>query len=79
MKFKGNPRMLAHNSHIFESKKIKSKNTHGTGCTLASAIATNIAKKIDVKESIKISIEYVQNGIRNAPEFGSGNGPIRHF
>ena len=67
------------NQHIFESKKIKSKNTHGTGCTLASAIATNIAKKIDVKESIKTSIEYVQNGIRNAPEFGSGNGPIRHF
>ena len=67
------------NHHIFESKKIKSKNTHGTGCTLASAIATNIAKKIDIKESIKISIEYVQNGIRNAPEFGSGNGPIRHF
>ena len=29
--------------------------------------------------SLKISIEYVQNGIRNAPEFGSGNGPIRHF
>ena len=63
----------------FNEKRINTKNTHGTGCTLASAIATNIAKKIDVKESIKISIEYVQNGIRNAPEFGSGNGPIRHF
>ena len=65
--------------YIFESKKIVSKNTHGTGCSLASAIATNIGLGIDLKESIKISIEYVQNGIKNAPDFGSGNGPIRHF
>ena len=65
--------------HIYESKKIISKNTHGTGCSLASAIATNLALGIDIKESIKISIEYVQNGIKNAPDFGSGNGPIRHF
>ena len=65
--------------YIFESKKISSKNTHGTGCSLASAIATNIGLGKDIKESIKLSIEYVQNGIKNAPDFGSGNGPIRHF
>ena len=65
--------------NIYESKKIISKNTHGTGCSLASAIATNLGLGIDIKESIKISIEYVQNGIKNAPDFGSGNGPIRHF
>ena len=65
--------------HIFKSKKIKSENTHGTGCTLASAIAVNIGHKIDITESIDVSIKYVQNGIRNAPGFGSGNGPIRHF
>ena len=65
--------------HIFESNKIKSINTHGTGCSLASAIATNIGHGIDIKESIKVSINYVQNGIKNAPDFGSGNGPIRHF
>jgi len=65
--------------YIFESKKIISTNTHGTGCSLASAIATNIALGMDIKKSIKISIEYVQNGIKNAPDFGSGNGPIRHF
>ena len=67
------------NKHIFESKKIISKNTHGTGCSLASAIATNLAQGINIKESIMISIDYVQNGIKNAPDFGSGNGPIRHF
>ena len=65
--------------HIFESKKIKSTNTHGTGCSLASAIASNIGLGNDIKQSIKNSIEYVQNGIENAPDFGSGNGPIRHF
>ena len=65
--------------HIFKSKKIISTNTHGTGCSLASAIATNLSLGIDIKESIKISIEYVQNGIKNAPDFGSGNGPICHF
>ena len=65
--------------HIFKSKKIISTNTHGTGCSLASAIATNLGLGIDIKESIKNSIEYVQNGIKNAPDFGSGNGPIRHF
>ncbi len=65
--------------HIFKSNKIISKNTHGTGCSLASAIATNLGLGIDIKESIKNSIEYVQNGIKNAPDFGSGNGPIRHF
>ena len=65
--------------HIFESNKIKSTNTHGTGCSLASAIATNIALGNNIKESIKLSIDYVQSGIKNAPDFGSGNGPIRHF
>ena len=65
--------------HIFKSNKIKSSNTHGTGCTLASAIATNIGLGNDIKESIKVSIDYVQNGIKYAPDFGSGNGPIRHF
>ena len=33
----------------------------------------------DIRESVKVSIDYVQNGIKNAPDFGSGNGPIRHF
>lgn len=65
--------------HIFKSNKIKSTNTHGTGCSLATAIATNIGLGKNIKESIKVSIDYVQSGIKNAPDFGSGNGPIRHF
>ena len=65
--------------HIFKSNKIKTSNTHGTGCSLASAIATNISLGNDIRESVKVSIDYVQNGIKYAPDFGSGNGPIRHF
>ena len=65
--------------HEFKSLKIPSKHTHGTGCTLASAIATNIALGRDIPQCIETSIEYVQRGITNAPNFGQGNGPIRHF
>ena len=65
--------------HEFKSLKIPSKHTHGTGCTLASAIATNIAFRRDIPQCIETSIKYVQRGITNAPNFGQGNGPIRHF
>ena len=65
--------------HEFKSLKIPSKQTHGTGCTLASAIATNIAFRRDIPQCIETSIKYVQRGITNAPNFGQGNGPIRHF
>ena len=63
----------------FKSLKILSKHTHGTGCTLASAIATNIALRRDIPQCVETSINYVQTGIKNAPNFGQGNGPIRHF
>ena len=72
-------RVFEHYLKLFKSNKIKSSNTHGTGCSLASAIASNIGIGNDIKKSIKVSIDYVQNGIKNAPDFGSGNGPIRHF
>ena len=65
--------------HEFKSLKIPSKHTHGTGCTLASAIATNVALRRDIPKCIEASIKYVQRGIKNAPNFGQGNGPIRHF
>jgi len=65
--------------NCFESKKIDSKNTHGTGCTLASSIACLIAQGNDLDKSIQLGINYVQKGISLAPNFGSGNGPILHF
>ena len=65
--------------HKFVNNRIKSKNTHGTGCSLASAIACQIGNGFDVSESTKTAIDYVYNGIMNAPYFGAGNGPILHF
>ena len=63
----------------FESKKLNSKNTHGTGCSLASSIACLIGHDNDLNKSVQKAINYVQKGISAAPNFGSGNGPILHF
>ena len=65
--------------NCFESKKINSKNTHGTGCTLASSIACLIGHGNNLSESVQKAIDYVQKGILLAPNFGSGSGPILHF
>lgn len=56
-----------------------SRNTHGTGCSLASAIASNLAKGIPVPQAVKAACRYVQAGIQTAPGLGSGNGPLNHF
>ncbi|KAL1856993.1 trifunctional hydroxymethylpyrimidine kinase/phosphomethylpyrimidine kinase/thiaminase [Diaporthe australafricana] len=56
-----------------------SRNTHGTGCSLASAIASNLAKGIPVPQAVKAACRYVQSGIQTAPGLGSGNGPLNHF
>ncbi|OBT87822.1 hypothetical protein VE02_02131 [Pseudogymnoascus sp. 03VT05] len=57
----------------------ESKNTHGTGCSLASAIASNIAKGFDINRAVKAACGYVEAGIRTASDMGTGNGPINHF
>lgn len=64
---------------IFESPRIATRNTHGTGCTLASAIATNIAKKMPLTEAVSAAREYVQQAIKTAPKIGKGHGPLNHF
>ncbi len=64
---------------IFTNKKIKTKNTHGTGCTLSSAIATYYGCGKTIKKSCELGIRYVNNAIRKRPNFGKGNGPINHL
>jgi len=64
---------------VFKSKRLDSKNTHGTGCSLASSIATLLGRGFDIEAATSNSIEYVQKGIKKAPNFGQGNGPILHF
>ncbi|KAI5864591.1 Phosphomethylpyrimidine kinase-domain-containing protein [Durotheca rogersii] len=62
-----------------ESPYIESKNTHGTGCSLASAIASNLAGGLTPVEAVRAACRYVEAGIRSAPGYGKGNGPINHF
>ena len=64
---------------IFSKKKIKTKNTHGTGCTLSSALATCLSQKKNVLKSCKISLKYVDQAIVSAPGYGKGFGPLNHL
>ncbi len=64
---------------IFTNKKIKTRNTHGTGCTLSSAIATYYGCGKTLKKSCELGIRYVNNAIKTRPNFGRGNGPINHL
>ena len=63
----------------FLSPRIKTNNTHGTGCSLASAITANLFLGKTLKESIRLSIDYVHNGIKNSFLIGQGHNPINHF
>ncbi|KXH28904.1 phosphomethylpyrimidine kinase [Colletotrichum simmondsii] len=56
-----------------------STNTHGTGCSLASAIASNLAKGLGVPEAVKSACRYIEAGIKTAPGYGKGHGPLNHF
>ena len=64
---------------IFRSKKYRSKNTHGTGCTLSSAITTYLSCGKDLIKSCELGIKYVNDAIRTNVNLGKGNGPINHL
>ena len=73
--------ILFNNGKVYKflSPRIKTKNTHGTGCSLASAITANLFLGKSLKESIKLSIDYVHNGIKHNFLIGKGHNPINHF
>ena len=64
---------------VFSKRKIKTKNTHGTGCTLSSALATCLSQKKNIVKSCKISLRYVDKAIASAPGYGKGFGPLNHL
>ena len=64
---------------IFKSKKYTTKNTHGTGCTLSSAIATHLSCGKLLKKSCELGIKYVNQAISSNINLGKGNGPINHL
>ncbi len=65
----------------FRAKRIKTKNTHGTGCTYASAIASELAKDNDLVKSVHISKAYLTAAIKKSDQLhvGKGHGPVDHF
>jgi hydroxymethylpyrimidine kinase/phosphomethylpyrimidine kinase len=64
---------------IFNSKRYSTKNTHGTGCTLSSAITTFFSCGKPIKKSCELGIKYVNSGIKTNPKYGKGHGPINHL
>ena len=65
--------------HVFASRRIPTKNTHGTGCTLSSAIAAYLARGEALPEAVRKAKEYVTGAIEHALPLGHGCGPTHHF
>lgn len=65
--------------HFYTSRRIDTKNTHGTGCTLSSAITANLAKGIELQQAVEDAKEYVTNAIIHSFSIGKGHGPTNHF
>ena len=64
---------------IFDSPRYKTMNTHGTGCTLSSAITTFLSCGKPIKKSCELGIKYVNSAIKTNPNYGKGRGPINHL
>lgn len=64
---------------ILQQERINTKNTHGTGCTLSSAIAANLAKGMSIEKAVKAGKAYITCAIEHSFELGKGVGPTNHF
>ena len=62
----------------FEGKRINNPNTHGTGCTLSSAIASNLAKGLELEDAVKKAKEYISGALSAMLDLGKGSGPMQH-
>ena len=63
----------------FQGKQIDNPNTHGTGCTLSSAIASNLAKGFPLAESVQRAKEYISGALSSMLDLGKGSGPVDHM
>ncbi|MBM3749856.1 MAG: bifunctional hydroxymethylpyrimidine kinase/phosphomethylpyrimidine kinase [Acidimicrobiia bacterium] len=61
------------------AERIDTAHTHGTGCTLSSAIAAGLARGLEIEAAIRAAKDYVTGAIRHAPGLGGGHGPLGHF
>lgn len=65
--------------YTFDTEHIKTKNTHGTGCTFSSAIASNLALEYELEEAVHNAKNYITTAIAHALSIGKGHGPTHHF
>ncbi len=72
--------LLCENGEItwFSGRRIDNPNTHGTGCTLSSAIASNLAKGYDIKAAVSLAKEYISGTLSAMLDLGKGSGPMHH-
>jgi len=73
---------LLYYEHMFQwfmGERIDNKNTHGTGCTLSSAIACGLAKGMDLETSVQLAKDYVSGALKAMLDLGKGSGPIDHM
>lgn len=74
-----NDLLYANGEHLwFKGKRIDNPNTHGTGCTLSSAIAANLAKGFSLEESVSRAKDYISGALEAMLDLGRGSGPIKH-
>jgi hydroxymethylpyrimidine/phosphomethylpyrimidine kinase len=71
--------VTAHESFELRRPRVETTSTHGTGCTLSSAIAANLALGLELQPALERAREYVDGAIRHAPGLGRGHGPLGHF
>ena len=64
---------------VFEQPRVAPRHTHGTGCTLASALAAGLAQGRDLSDAVTRARSYVRAAIETAPGFGAGHGPLNHL
>jgi len=70
--------VVADGERIYSNPRIDTTSTHGTGCTLASAIAMGLAQGLALPAAVKRAIDYTHKAIAAAPGYGAGNGPLNH-
>ena len=63
----------------FRAPRIDTRNTHGTGCTFASAIAAHLARGEALADAVRLAKDYVTGAIRHGLPIGNGHGPLNHF
>ncbi len=66
------------NFHVFRARKVETRNTHGTGCTLSSAIAALLARGLNIPQAIAGAKRYLEAALVSAPNIGHGSGPVNH-